>query len=846
VDETYYYAGGRRVRAFRLTSARVVQVPEDRDTIAIHGWRTVPTGHKKYQLLVKDDVTSERMQPVTRLEDLVPKLIEAETSNPELREARLPTSSANIPPNVESVPALVSEGGALLLPTGEVAAKFKPGNTAEMVEQTARSYGATSVRRLPSLPDTYVLSVARGEDGLRLAQALVESGKVEFASPNFIEEMPFRAVPQNRLFGEQWHLNNTGQNGAVPRADIRILEAWEITRGSADITICILDSGVESRHESFSAPGKLVQGFDFADNDPIADPTTSSHGTSCAGLVAATWGTGAVVGVAPDCRILPVRRSTLSEHAKVAEALAWAANNGADVINCSFGYDGRPWILPDIVRSALDYVTSSGRGGKGTVVVWAAGNGNELVSADEWASYEKVIAVAACTDLNTRAPYSDFGPEVEICAPSSGGINGITTTSNGGYTAAFGGTSAAAPIVAGTVGLLLSVNPNLTVGEVRSILRSSADRVDPVNGAYDNDGHSQLYGFGRVNALRALHAISALQEAVRGSNVEQRLPALRAFAATYLMPRAAGQSILQFLDAKKFRTLALLKSQTVFRRHAVTVLRATADLYDALQSNTAPQISEEVWPAVREAVRLLNESENRDVNNPEEQTIMPENNLDDILNRLAGALQGSGGPTGTGTSTSTGTGANGPGTGSGSVISAGNGTGSNGAGGAMPDPAAFREMLATELGYMQSIPPLTDELIMELDEYFANLPEQLKELKNRPVLSMQVSAATAGNGSGGSGDRMILYPSSVIIRIIEEVLKTQTRPTAGNGNRSEIQVEDPELVALGTKMARDISGLPEERVLPLVALAIGAAVAAMVGGVTVGRAAYEATHPRQQ
>lgn len=836
MEETFYYAGGRRVRAYRLTSARVVQVPEDRDTIAVHGWRTVPTGNKKYQLLVRDDVTSERMQPLARIEDLVPRLVEAETSNRESRDALL--TASNVPADIASVPALLSDGGALLLPTGEVAAKFKPGNTTETIEQTARSHGATSVRRLTSLPDTYVISVARGQDGLSLAQALVESGTVEFASPNFIEEMPFRALPQNRLFGAQWHLNNTGQNGAVPGADIRIVDAWDITKGSPEITICILDSGVDSRHESFSTPGKIAPGFDFADDDPIADPTTSSHGTSCAGLAAATWGAGSVVGVAPNCRLLPIRRSAISEHAKIAEALAWAANNGADVINCSFGFDGRPWILPDIVRSALDYVTSSGRDGKGTVVVWAAGNGNELVSADEWASYEKVIAVAACTDLNTRAPYSDFGPEVEICAPSSGGMNGITTTSNGGYTAAFGGTSAAAPIVAGTVGLMLSVNPNLTVAEVRRILRSSADRVDPVNGSYDNDGHSPLYGFGRVNALRALRGISALQEAVRGSNVERRLPALSSFAASYLTPREAGRRILQFLDARKFRTLALLKSQMVFRRDVVTVLRATAGLYDALESGREPRVSEEVWPAVAAVVRLLNESENRDLNQLEERTIMPENNIDDILSRLADALNAPGGSTGaTGTNTGTNTG--------GSTTSAGtgNGTGTTTAVVETPDMTAFREMLATELAYMQLIPPLTDELILELDEFFANFPELLKTLKHRALLSMEVKAATATASNGSGGERMINFPSALLIKLVMDSIKP--RPTTPD-NRTDEQSSDPELVALGRQMARDISGVPEERALPLLALAIGAAVAAMVGGVTVGRATYEATHPKKQ
>ncbi len=185
----------------------------------------------------------------------------------------------------------------------------------------------------------------------------------------------------------------------------------------------------------------------------------------------------------------------------------WAADHGADIINCSFGIDGRPWVLPDVVRAAIDKAVDRGRNGRGCVIFWAAGNGSELVSSDEWASYEKVITVAASTDQDVRASYSDFGPEVDVCAPSSGGKNSITTTSVGGYTDLFGGTSAAAPLTAGVAALLLSVNPNLTWSEIRDILCQSADRIDQENGKYDSNGHSDWYGHGRVNAHKALQAI---------------------------------------------------------------------------------------------------------------------------------------------------------------------------------------------------------------------------------------------------------------------------------------------------------------------------------------------------
>ena len=224
-----------------------------------------------------------------------------------------------------------------------------------------------------------------------------------------------------------------------------------------------MDSGIDSKHEAFSKPGKVIAGYDFEDDDLSPDPTTSDHGTSCAGVATAPWGVGRTLGSAPDCSLISVRRSSnLSDQLKMAEAFVWALRNGADIISCSFGIDGKPWILPDIVQSALDSVVKNGRNGKGSIIIWAAGNGNELISDDEWATNTNVIAIGASTDEGKRAYYSDFGPELYLCAPSSGGRKGIVTTTNGGYRDDFGGTSSAAPLVAGVVGLMLSINPEFT------------------------------------------------------------------------------------------------------------------------------------------------------------------------------------------------------------------------------------------------------------------------------------------------------------------------------------------------------------------------------------------------
>jgi len=628
MGKTYYYSRGRRVLVSRLRSAQVVCLPEDRNFVSIPGWHSVPIGNKRFQMIVRADIISERALRVFKIEDLAGQLVEAEkkiTNQSISNEERSLLEETD----VQSIPVILSKDGNLLLPTGEIVAKFLSNLEIHEIEKEVQKRGGRIVRSLSFLSNTYLLQPNTVGDGIELANDLVEAGLVEFASPNFIEEMPWRAKdsPPNNLFPQQWHLNNIGQNGSSPLADVCALDAWRITTGSSNIIICILDSGIDSKHESFSTQGKLVPGFDFEDNDPLPYPTSSSHGTSAAGVAAGPWGIGRVVGIAPGCQIMPIRRSMLSEHLKMAEAFVWAADQGADIISCSFGYDNRPWILPDVVRAAIDYALENGRNKKGCIIVWAAGNGNELISTDEWASYEKVIAVGASTDQDIRATYSDFGPELDICAPSSGGINSITTTSIGGYTSLFGGTSSAAPLVAGVAALVLSVNPALTWNEVRDVLCHSADQIDPVNGMYDTNGHSYLYGYGKVNAFKAL-VFSVLIEVARKNNKDIRLQLIRQFADEFLMPRPAGQQILQFLGLRKFRIVELLKSNAIFSQNIITIMQATAETFEVIKNGRNLVIPDSTWEAVANVARLLlHVDENREERNVENEEHKMESNL---------------------------------------------------------------------------------------------------------------------------------------------------------------------------------------------------------------------------
>lgn len=376
-----------------------------------------------------------------------------------------------------------------------------------------------------------------------IANALLEREDVEYCHPEVIRQRSFRAI-----FPQQWHLKTTTVASVLVSASANVEAAHQITKGEG-ITIAIIDDGVDIDHPEFSSSGKIVAPRDASLNtdDPRPkDPHPifkDNHGTACAGVACADGKAGAS-GVAPAARLLPIRLASNLGSQQEANAFRWAADHGADVISCSWGPADGPWYnltdplhnqvvpIPASTRLAIDYAATQGRGGKGCVVLFAAGNGNERVDNDGYASYEKVMAVAACNDQSKRSVYSDFGNAVWCSFPSNdfGHLpfnhpepltTGIWTTDRtgfsgynngdaqlgdpaGNYTNDFGGTSSACPGAAGVAALVLSVNPQLRWQEVREVLRGSCDRIDPQGGEYDGNGRSQFYGYGRLNAEKAV------------------------------------------------------------------------------------------------------------------------------------------------------------------------------------------------------------------------------------------------------------------------------------------------------------------------------------------------------
>lgn len=349
-----------------------------------------------------------------------------------------------------------------------------------------------------------------GVDLFALAEQLRRRDDVLWAEPNLVfqvQRFGSERLPNDPYFKNQWHLQS-----------IHAPEAWALSVGSDKITVAVLDDGVDLKHADLK--DKLVKGYDFMEHDEDPQPDAEdAHGTCCAGLIAAATDNNiGMAGIAWHAKIMPLRILGPKNWAGadgVAQAFLFAKEHGAKVLSNSWGVN----IPINQIADAIDTVTEAG-----CLVIFAAGNAIPARAVSFPASYENCLAVGAVGHDDKRLDYSCFGPghEVSLVAPSgSCNLEGdIWTTDHSGkhgynpgnasrgdaegdYINAFGGTSAACPIVAGVAALVWSAYPDLTAAQVRQILQESADKVDTENGNWKN-GRSKQYGYGKVNALAAL------------------------------------------------------------------------------------------------------------------------------------------------------------------------------------------------------------------------------------------------------------------------------------------------------------------------------------------------------
>ena len=290
------------------------------------------------------------------------------------------------------------------------------------------------------------------------------------------------------------------------------------------VTIAVVDDAVDTRHSEFA--GRVAAEFDASTGERSAIPRGQQpHGTKVAGLALA--GGPEVEGTAPNARLLAIRVPSLCRKLgdpSEAVAIRWAAENGADIICCAWGpqrADAAAGRIAPQTRDAIEFAATRGRGGRGCIVVFSAGNDGGDIALNEYASHPDVMAVGACNCHGRHPRYSPVGDELFCVVTSNdpddpvGARSTYRTTAPVGsfldgdafYTDDFGFTSAACAIAAGVCARILAVDPTLTGLEVRALVAHSCERIDIVGGSYDERGHSPLYGFGRVSLDRALLAL---------------------------------------------------------------------------------------------------------------------------------------------------------------------------------------------------------------------------------------------------------------------------------------------------------------------------------------------------
>ncbi|TVQ14793.1 MAG: hypothetical protein EA364_03755, partial [Balneolaceae bacterium] len=358
------------------------------------------------------------------------------------------------------------------------------------------------------------------QNSLDIANALYESGLVALADVNWVFDIEFYSVaPNDQYFGDQWNITQTMTD-----------YAWNITTGSEDHIIAIVDEGVDLDHDDLSdnllrdGSGNII-GINTTDTGPSNDPHPNgndAHGTASAGVAAAVGNNSdGIAGATWNSKIMPIQiardefldpgcpnncRWTYNDW--IVDGINFAASNGAHIISNSWGGTGH-------VQSVENAFNNAANGG--AIIIAAAGNyypvNSTITQVRYPAAFSSVIAVGATRENDVRKELNDgsgedwgsaYGDELDLVAP---GINIPTTDISGSsgysindYILNYAGTSSSTPLVAGVAALMLSVNPNLTATQVRTILQNTADWKSHMN--------SNEYGHGRLNAYEAVkHAL---------------------------------------------------------------------------------------------------------------------------------------------------------------------------------------------------------------------------------------------------------------------------------------------------------------------------------------------------
>jgi subtilisin family serine protease len=370
-------------------------------------------------------------------------------------------------------------------------------------------------RRLTQRAETRKNQVLRIKlpQGKSVKQAISQLSKkdprIVRVEPNY--KVRINALPNDPLFGSLWAMRNTGQTGGTPYADIDATGVWNITTGSDDVVVAVIDTGIDYTHPDLAAniwtnPGEIpgngidddhngfiddIHGYDFVDNDGDA-MDEHSHGTHVAGTIGAVGNNGAgVTGINWRCKIMACRFLDENGSGSIAdaiEAVNYAVANGAQVLSNSWGGGGYSAALAEAITNA-----------KNNGVLFVAAAGNDSANSDASPHYpscyniDNVIAVAATDHRDSLASFSNYGATtVHLAAP---GVSILSTVLAGSY-ASYSGTSMATPHVSGVAALLLANDPSMNIYELKSRLVWTGDPIESLS--------SKTISGRRLNAYNAL------------------------------------------------------------------------------------------------------------------------------------------------------------------------------------------------------------------------------------------------------------------------------------------------------------------------------------------------------
>ena len=400
--------------------------------------------------------------------------------------------------------------------------EFKKGTLKELNDQISVSnYKITGNKKNKN---TFIINYDASLAVEDVVQLYKNTNAFEYVEPNFV--CSGNSIPNDPNFASrQWSMVNNGTfplSPATADADIDMDLAWDIETGDPNLLVAVLDSGMKLDHPEFAGRiwvntsetldgidndgnnyvDDVYGGWDFANNDN--DPTDDhGHGTNVGGIALATGNNGiGYAGVNWNSQIMAVKildQNNSGFYSWMAEGIYYAVDNGVKVMNMSVGGNSPSVTLEDAVNYAYANNVS---------LVVSTGNGDTALQYPS--RYANSIAVGSTNPDDSRtSPFfwsatsgSNFGPEIDVVAPGNY-IYGLSHTSNTNYNSYWGGTSQAAPHVAGLISLMVSIKPSITVDEINTILiQTSEDQVGPIS--EDTPGFDNYFGHGRINAFQAL------------------------------------------------------------------------------------------------------------------------------------------------------------------------------------------------------------------------------------------------------------------------------------------------------------------------------------------------------